>query len=269
MKRDFKMDLPSLKFIKNVAKKSGILLTDLLKGKFSVYFKGRADMVTDIDRGVQEFIFNEIRKKYPDHKILAEESDNDFKIGVKDCLWIIDPVDGTTNLVHSYPFFCISIAFSIGKNVLMGAVYDPLRDELFYAKKGKGAYLNGKKIGVSNIGRIENSIIATGFSYKMRGGNKKLNSYISLFKKMIIETQGLRRDGAAALDFCYTACGRVDGFYEEGLKAWDVAAGILIVQEAGGKVTDFYGKKASIFSSSFVASNRKIHKNMINLTSKF
>ena len=239
------------------AKKAGNILIENLGKIKRIDYKGRLNLVTDIDRKAEERTIEIIRKKYPSHDILTEErrikeKGNQYK-------WIIDPLDGTTNYVHGYPRYCVSIALEKNGEVVLGVVYDPVPDELFLAEKGKGATLNGRKISVSKTDELDKSLLATGFPYDRR---EKADEYLKIYREFMLNVQGVRRDGAAALNLCYTANGRFDGFWEEQLAPWDVAAGSLIVTESGGKVTDFKGDKVDIYEKEILASNGKIHREM-------
>ena len=176
--------------------------------------------------------------------------------------WIIDPLDGTTNFAHSYPQFCVSIALERDDEVILGLVYDPLRGECFKAVKGEGATLNGGSIHVSAVKELDKALLATGFPYDQR---EKADFYLVLFKAFMTRSQGIRRNGSAALDLCYLACGRIDGFWELKLRPWDTAAGTLIVAEAGGRLSDLSGNKFSIWGEETLASNGAIHDEMVNI----
>ena len=242
------------------AEKAGkILIKNLGKVK-QIDYKGIVNLVTEIDRLSEKTIIDTILKRFPNHEILAEESKE--KYNSSEYKWIIDPLDGTTNYAHGYPVVCISIALEIEGEIAMGIVYDPFRDELFYAEKGKGAYLNNKQIHVSKTDKLIRSLLSTGFAYNVRV--TKDNNLVH-FCKFSLLAQGVRRDGSAALDFCYTAMGRFDGFWEMNLSAWDMAAGSLIVEEAGGRITDLKGNNFSIYNKNVVASNSLIHKAMIDV----
>ena len=229
-----------LSFAKENAVNAGKFIRKSINSIQNIEFKGDVDMVTDVDKKAQELIIGSINKAFPDHDITAEENRDDVTSSYY--RWIIDPIDGTTNFVHGYPRYCVSIALEYKGKIIMGVVYDPCLEELFSAFLGEGAYLNRTVINVSRKKRLDASLIGTGFSYSMREKGDSLRSYMSVFRKVLEKTQGIRRDGSAALDLCYVACGRFEGFFEEGLKEWDIAAGVLIVQEANGKITDFFGK---------------------------
>jgi myo-inositol-1(or 4)-monophosphatase len=219
--------------------------------------KGFTDLVTEVDKKCESIIIDKIKKEFPSHSILAEESGE--HTSEAEYLWVIDPLDGTTNYAHGYPVFCVSIGIMSDEKVRIGVVYDPSRDELFTAEEGKGAFLNDKRIKVSETDSLENSLTATGFAYDIKG--KLIN--LKNFKNMLQKVQAVRRAGSAAIDLCYIACGRFDGFWELGLNPWDTAAGELIVKEAGGKITRLNGTEFSIFDRDISASNGKIHEEML------
>ncbi len=248
-----------MKLASEAARQAGEVLKEGLGKRKRIEYKGEINLVTEIDRRAERVIIRLIRASYPEHAILAEEGEG--KEGRSGYKWIIDPLDGTTNYAHGYPCFCSSIALERNGEVILGVVYDPLRDELFSAEKGKGAYLNGKRISVSSIGRLIRSLLATGFTYDIKRDQRNLKH----FRNFILSSQAIRRDGSAALDLCYLGAGRFDGFWELKLSAWDVAAGALIVEEAGGRVTDFRGGKFSIYSREILASNGRIHREMIRI----
>ncbi|MGC8579117.1 MAG: inositol monophosphatase family protein [bacterium] len=242
------------------AKSAGKIINKRIDTYKSVSYKGTVDLVTDVDRLSEECIINTITRSFPGHSILSEEIGGISKEG--DYKWIIDPLDGTTNFFHSYPFVSVSIAVEHKGALIIGVVYDPIRKELFYAVKGKGAFLNNKRIHVSNVKTIEQSLLATGFPYDIRTSKENnLDNWVKFIKK----AQAIRRDGSAALDLCYVACARFDGFWEIKLKPWDVASGTLIVQEAGGSVTNFKGEPYSIYTDKIVASNSHIHSILVDV----
>jgi myo-inositol-1(or 4)-monophosphatase len=229
---------------------------ELLKyynGMLDVEYKGKTDPVTQADRNSQKAIIKAIKSVFPHHGILAEEDDvNEVK---GDYCWIIDPLDGTVNFVHGIPMFCVSIGLKYKNEIISGVIYSPVTKEVFMSEKNKGAWLNGKKIGVSKIEDTIYTLAATGFPYYVR---KNSAGVIKSFKNIMLECQGIRRLGSAALDMAYVACGRFDFFWEEGLKPWDIAAGALIVEEAGGKVSDYRGSKDFIFKETMLASNGSV-----------
>lgn len=221
-----------------------------------IEYKGDIDPVSQADRNAQKAIIKTIKSVFPEHGILAEEDGvNESK---KDFCWIIDPLDGTVNFVHGVPMFCVSIALKNKNEIISGVIYSPVFKEVFVAEKGKGAYLNGKKIKVSKIKDLIRALPVTGFPYYVRESSSRVTKN---FIKVMMFTQGMRRLGSAALDLAYVACGRFEFFWEEGLKPWDIAAGALIVKEAGGVVSDYDGNKDFLFKDTMLASNSKnMHK---------
>ncbi len=208
------------------------ILSHYYEKKVSVRKKGRTNLVTEVDEKVQKAIIKEIKKNFPDDAILAEEGDFSTTRSAKR-RWIIDPLDGTTNFAHGYPCFCVSVAFEEDGIVRVGVIHDPNRKEVFHAVKGKGAFLNKKKIRVSEPKALEDCLLVTGFPYDLQ--NSSINN-LPLFCHMLMYARAVRRDGSAALNLAYVAAGRFDGFWELGVKAWDVAAGLLLIREAGGAV---------------------------------
>jgi myo-inositol-1(or 4)-monophosphatase len=245
----------------SAARTAGILLKQHLNKKHSISFKGRKNLVTEMDKQSEEIVIKYLRNNYPDHAILSEESGIFDRVS-SDWRWVIDPLDGTTNYAHGFNFFSVSIALMKKSELMAGVVYDPVRDEMFSAAKGCGAYLNKKKISVSKISTLNESLLSTGFPYKL---GKAMRKNINYFKSFMMKAQAIRRPGSASLDLCYVAAGRFDGFWEMELHPWDTAAGALIVKEAGGVVTDFKGSAFNPFTKQIVASNRKIHKQMLKV----
>ena len=244
------------------AKEAGKILLHYYSKSVNARSKGDTyNLVTAADIASDQEIIRIIKTRYPSHSLLTEESGE--KINSTEYCWIIDPLDGTNNFYHRFPMFCVSVALYKNGNPLIGVVFDPLKKELFYAEKNGGAYLNTKKIEVSTANKLNKSLLAVGFYYE-RGilMRKTLNQMKKFFYENV---HGIRRTGSAALDLCYTACGRVDGYWELKLNPWDYAAGSLIVMEAGGKVTDTQGKNYDLMMKNIVASNRKIHKEMIKV----
>lgn len=238
---------------------SGALIKSSVGRIGKVSYKGNDNIVTDVDKKSEKLIIRKILSNFGDHSILAEESlPHDGSSGYR---WIIDPLDGTTNFAHAFPFFCVSIALEYNGEVILGVVYDPMRDELFYAQSGKGAYRNNKRIFVSKTKLLSQSFLATGFSY----GNRRKAENIGHFEDMLMKSLAIRRPGAAALDLCYIACGRFDGFWELDLHPWDSAAGMLIVTEAKGRVTKFDGSLFSLYEKEVLATNSLIHNKMVNI----
>jgi myo-inositol-1(or 4)-monophosphatase len=222
-----------------------------------VHLKGVIDPVTESDLQSQEIIINIVRQHFPEHGFLAEEDEaGQERASDNPKRWIIDPLDGTVNYAHGFPMFCVSIAYEAEGALEYGVIYDPLRDEVFEARKGGGARLNGQPIQVSRTASMERALFATGFPYDIR---ERLPETSARLSSMLARTQGVRRAGSAALDMAYVASGRFDGFYEENLKPWDTAAGLLIVTEAGGVITTYDGGPYTIFSPNLAASNVKLH----------
>lgn len=242
---------------------AGKMLIRKSRGKNRIDYKGRVNLVTEADIASEKLITRLIQREFPYHSILAEEETEIEHSG--DYRWIIDPLDGTTNFAHHFPFYCVSIALEYRGKVIVGAVYDPEREELFSAANKLGAHLNRKRIHVSKERKLEKSLLATGFPYDI--GTSSVDN-LKNFRKFAKVARGIRRAGSAALDLCYLACGRFDGFWELKLSPWDTAAGHLIVKEAGGRVTDFAGKKYSIYEKAILASNGKVHKQMQNILSR-
>ncbi|WP_423064002.1 inositol monophosphatase family protein [Candidiatus Paracoxiella cheracis] len=217
--------------------------------------KSRNEFVTQVDHLSEQEIIHTIHKSYPNHAILAEESG--CIEGNEDFMWIIDPLDGTTNFIHGFPQFAISIALKHRGKLEVGVIYDPLRQELYTATRGEGAQLNNRKIRVSQCKKFNMALIGTGFPYK---GSHHFKNYVNTFEAIFPETAGVRRAGAAALDLAYVAAGRLDGFWEMSLKEWDMAAGVLLVKEAGGLVGDFHDEEHYMDSGNLIAANPKIYK---------
>ncbi len=216
--------------------------------------KNRNEYVTEIDRMAEDVIVEVIKDHYPEHAILGEERGQQ---GEHEFQWIIDPLDGTTNFIHGFPVFSVSIAVMHNDQLEHGVVYDPLRQEIFSASRGQGAQLDGRKIRASRRPSMQHSLIATGFPY--RANKQYLDQYLEMLRAIISVSAGIRRPGSAALDLCYVAAGRVDGFWEIGLNIWDIAAGALIIKEAGGRISDFHGGDGYLQSGNVVAGNPKIY----------
>ena len=250
----------SLKVAEEAGRMAGEMLRQNIDSSREIVYKGAVNLVTDFDKRSQELIFSHLSAWFPDHDFLAEEDlceqrGSDFR-------WIIDPIDGTTNYAHNFPIFCVSIALEWKSKVICGVIYDPMRDEMFSAISGKGSQLNGQGIRISTNGDLDKSLLATGFPYDIR--ESEVNN-IDHFANFATRVQAIRRCGSAALDLCYVACGRFDGFWELKLSPWDVAAGVLIVEESGGSVTDFQGDQTSIYGKDLLASNGLIHEQMIRI----
>ncbi|MGH7822798.1 MAG: inositol monophosphatase family protein, partial [Candidatus Binatia bacterium] len=217
------------------------------------------DLVTETDRACERAILEELTGSFPDYAVLAEESGGR---GESELRWVVDPLDGTTNFAHGYPQVAISIGLLRGDEALFGLVRDPLRDETFTAHRGGGAFCDGARIGVSSTPDLGTALLATGFPYDRR---RFADFYVAHLKAFMMRTHGVRRAGAAALDLCWVAAGRVDGFWEWKLRPWDVAAGALIVEEAGGRTSDFAGAKLDLFGEQCLASNGALHDEMIEV----
>lgn len=227
-----------------------------------ITIKGTADFVTKVDMGVQEFLRPRLRELYPDVQFMSEEKDNSG-IDPRGKVWILDPIDGTTNLIHDYKMSAVSLGLAEGGIPVMGVVYNPFTDELFCAKKGSGAFLNGERIRVSAAESMESALISVGTSpyYK-----ELADENFEIIKRIFIKAEDIRRCGSAAMDLCYIACGRIDGYFERRLKPWDYAAGTIILREAGGRVTTTAGGEPSCsFPSDIIASNGKIHDEFAEL----
>ena len=249
-----------LNFAIRVARDAGALLRDRLSTRIDIGHKGSINLVTDVDLASEKLIREAIATHYPRHEVLAEEGG--LSESSSEYRWIVDPLDGTTNYAHGYPVFCVSIALECRGEVVVGVVYDPMRDELFTAERGTGAALNNRAIHVSKTGALLESILSTGFPYDIKTSTL---TNLNHWENFAMNAQALRRDGAAALDLCYVACGRFDGFWELNLSPWDTAAGALIASVAGGRVTDFAGGVFSNYKPQIVASNGLIHQRMIEV----
>ena len=250
---------PTLSYIENLARQAGAILRTGYNKEHQVGYKGVIDLVTEVDHQSERFLLGEIQKDFPDHHIFSEESG--VIQGNDEHIWYIDPLDGTVNYAHHIPIFCVSIAYVSHSDLTLGVVYDPMRDEMFLAERGKGAYLNGKPLQVSSATELQRSLLVTGFPYN--AWNTPQDNFAN-FVKFGKLTQGVRRLGSAALDLCYVAAGRFDGFWEMSLHPWDVAAGGLICEEAGAHVTNITGGADYISSpQSVVATTPGIHARII------
>jgi myo-inositol-1(or 4)-monophosphatase len=247
--------LPSMA---TIAREAGVLLMQYFDQNIKIEYKGEADLVTAADRKSETLIRERIRSLWPDHDVLGEEE------GLRDTgseyRWYVDPLDGTTNFAHGFPVFCVSMALQHRDQTVAGVCYDPTRDELFAAERGKGAYLNDRPVRASKTSRLVESLVGTGFpSYK-----RHKNPNIHFYHQITLRSHGVRRAGSAALDLCYVSCGRLDGFWEFNLNPWDTAAGVLLVEEAGGQVSDFHGGPFQLNSRETVASNGLIHGELLH-----
>ncbi len=271
---------PSIDFLQSLARQAGEILRDGFGQDFRVFHKGEIDLVTDVDRRSESFLVNEIRRRFPDHSIIAEEGSHPlarddriaeqsvFTAGVSPSReisrqWYIDPLDGTINFAHCVPIFSVSLAYAEEGETRLGAVYDPLRDELFYAERGRGAWLNGQPINASHTSVLNESLLVTGFPYDIRDNP---DNNLNLYARFALLTQGVRRLGSAALDLSYVACGRFDGFWELQLSPWDMAAGTLIAMEAGATVTTVLGETNLLVPPySVLAANSIIYAQMLSV----
>ncbi len=244
-------------------KDAGAILKQALPERRPYQKKSELSIVTEVDKEAEGVILGIIRKNFPDHALLTEESPPEGKSSSR---WIIDPLDGTTNFAHTYPVVCVSIAYEEKGRVEAGGVYDPFRDELFFAERGNGATLNGDPITVSPTPTLADSLLCTGFPYDCR---EKGDEYLAIFRAFMMQVLGIRRTGAAALDLCYVAAGRFDGFWELKLNAWDKAAAMLIIEEAGGSLSNFLGGPLTLEDVQNVASNGFIHQEMIQTLKPF
>ena len=241
-----------------------ILIRHLNKlDKLKVEKKGHNDFVSEADRAAEAAVIEVIQRHYPDHAILAEESGVQ---GESDTVWIIDPLDGTTNFLHGFPQFCVSVGVTVNGRTEAGAVYDPLRQEIFTAARGEGATLDGRKIRVSGRKEMEYALIGTGFPF--RQADMDMGPYLNMLGKVVRNTSGVRRPGAAALDLCYVAAGRLDAFWETGLKEWDLAAGTLIIREAGGIVSGLDGSENFLDAGHILCGTPKIYAGLAKLCAR-
>jgi myo-inositol-1(or 4)-monophosphatase len=252
-----------LNFAIQTAREAGQVLLEKFGRKIQITKKGDINLVTEADLASERLIVERIRSYYPRHTILAEESGETVAVieGENAWKWIIDPLDGTTNYAHGYPCFCVTIALEHHGEIVIGVTYDPTRDELFAAEKGQGASLNGRQIRVSEAERLGDALIVTGFPYNF-AEKEDFGQHLNEF---LLKARGVRRDGSAAIDMAYVACGRFDGFWEEGLNPWDVAAGLLLINEAGGRVSYYDDSPFSIYAPPICASNGLIHEQMLEV----
>lgn len=250
----------ALDFTKKLVRDVGDRILKKASQQKRISFKGEIDLVTQFDREAQRLIVDALRKNFPEYGILSEEDiDTNTNRAIK---WIVDPLDGTTNFAHGLPIWAISIGLEVGKDILLGVVYDPNRRETFSGLKGRGAHLNGRRIHVSKAKRLEYSLLVTGFPYDIRRSKK---NNLRHFNAFAVRARAVRRLGSAALDLCYTACGRFDGYWELKLSPWDQAAGSLILREAGGRITDFSGRDFDVYGNEVLGTNGYIHRQMMRV----
>jgi myo-inositol-1(or 4)-monophosphatase len=253
------------KFGEEITLRAGKIIRERFGDPSSLDIRNKrpADYVTDVDLASEALIVGEIGKRFPAHHVMAEESSRG---GLGEGItWVVDPLDGTTNFIHGFPFVAVSIGVCVAGRVECGFVYDPLRDELFKAVRGKGAHLNGKRFQIRKGAPLGEALVATGFPYHIRWA---VGPYLETFGEVLVQVSGLRRAGSAALDLAYTAFGRVDGFWELGLKAWDVAAGSLLVEEAGGTVSDFWGRANFLGNGHIVAGSDAVYPCLMSAVGK-
>jgi len=240
-----------------IAREAGALLSHYFERRVAFETKGEFDLVTEADRASEKLVVERLRTHFPSHGIVAEEGGG--HTSASDYVWFVDPLDGTTNFAHGYPVFCVSMALEYKGRRIAGVVYDPSRDEMFSAEKGGGSFLNGRPVRVSGIAHLKESLVATGFPSHKRHKNPNIHFY----HQITLRSHGVRRAGSAALDLCYLACGRYDAYWEFNLNSWDTAAGVLPVEEAGGKVTNFTGGPFNIDSREVLGSNTLLHDELL------
>ncbi|HLG98063.1 MAG TPA: inositol monophosphatase family protein [Bryobacteraceae bacterium] len=245
-----------------IAREAGALLSKFFERRIGFELKGEYDLVTEADRTSEQLVLDRLRAHFPTHSIVAEEGGRHS--GSSDYCWYVDPLDGTTNFAHGFPMYNVTLALEHAGELIAGVIFDPEHNEMFSAERGSGAYLNNRRIRVSKVGRIEDALVATGFPSKKRHQDINVHFYYQL--AMI--THGVRRAGAAALDLAYVASGRLDGFWEFGLNPWDMAAGVLLIEEAGGKCSDMRGEPAKLRGPHLLADNGPIHPGMLEIFSE-
>ena len=237
-----------------IARESGSLLANFLERRIGFELKGDFDLVTEADRASERLVIERLRSHFPSHGIMAEEGGGHES--ASDYVWYVDPLDGTTNFAHGFPVFNITLALEKAGQMIAGVVYDPTRNEMFAAERGGGAYLNGRRVHVSKVTKLESTLVATGFPSR----NRHLNVNVHFYYQLAMLTHGVRRAGAAALDLAYVACGRLDGFWEFGLNPWDMAAGWLLIEEAGGRCSEMRRGELSVRSPHLLATNGAVHE---------
>jgi myo-inositol-1(or 4)-monophosphatase len=253
------MSRPYLETAAEIAREAGALLAQYFERRVAFELKGDYDLVTEADRASEQLVVERLRSYFPTHGIVAEEgggheSPSEYR-------WYVDPLDGTTNFAHSYPVYNVTLALEHGNEIICGVIYDPSRQEMFAAERGSGAYLNNHRIQVSKTRRLEDSLLATGFPSRKR----HLNINVHFYHQLAMLTHGVRRGGAAAIDLAYVACGRLDGFWEFKLNPWDMAAGSLMVTEAGGRMSDMRGGPLSLRGAHVLSDNGHLHEELVGL----
>lgn len=257
------LPLPDLcRFVMEIAMKTGAYIKDRQKilTELDIQQKGAHDIVTVVDKKAEEILVDSLRVILPEAGFLTEEKT--VSQAVKEYMWVIDPIDGTSNFAHGIPLYSISIALQKNNETILGVVYEPNQQECFYAIKDGGAYMNGTPIKVSTIGKFESAMLATGFPYAKY---EKMDVYLSCMKQLLMQCRSIRRMGSAAIDLCYVACGRYEGFFEYGLNIWDIAAGVLIVKEAGGKISDYQGREDTVIEKEIIASNVLMQRDLLQI----
>lgn len=242
-----------------IAREAGAVLSRYFEKRVTYQLKGEFDLVTEADRASEQLVVERLRSHFPGHSIVAEEGGGQDT--PSEYRWYVDPLDGTTNFFHGFPMFNVTLALERAGELVAGCIYDPLRDEMFAAERGGGAWLNGSRIRVSKLPRLEEALVATGFPSRKR----HLNVNVHFFYQMSMLSQGARRAGSAALDLAYVACGRFEAYWEFGLKPWDMAAGVLLVAEAGGKVSDMRGGPVDVHGAHVLADNGLVHDEVLEL----
>ncbi len=242
-----------------IAREAGALLSKFFERRIPYELKGEHDLVTEADRASEQLVIDRLRSHFPSHSIVAEEGGG--HTGSSEYCWYVDPLDGTTNFAHGFPMYNVTLALERAGELIAGVVFDPERNEMFTCERGSGAYLNNRRIRVSKVSRLEDTLVATGFPSKKRHQNVNVHFYYQL----AMLSHGVRRAGSAALDLAYVASGRLDGFWEFGLNPWDMAAGILLITEAGGQCSDMTGATVNLRGPHLLVSNRLVHEQMIQL----
>ena len=263
LRKETRISNAELEVALEAARGAGDVLRDGFGSRHRVRYKGEVDIVTERDEEAEEVIREALLGAYPSYGMLGEEGGE--TPGEEDRRWIVDPLDGTTNYAHGLPIFAVSIALEKAGEVVVGVVHDPISEETFVAERGRGARLNGKPVSVSETDELVRALVVTGFPYD----REEMPAAVDLFGRFSVRTQSMRRLGSAALDLCYVASGRLDAYYERGIRAWDVAAASLILQEAGGKITDYKGRPFQVEDGELVASNGPLHPALVGLTGEY